>query len=303
MSTWMRLHAQALAEAWHRIAAQPFASAASLAVLGLALALPLIATILLGSATAATANLDTDPHVNVYLALDATDEDVRRVDQALRSAPDAASVRFVPRAQALEEMKKTTHLADILASLERNPLPHAFIVRMRSAEGARVQAAREQWSRLPKVEQVAADFEWSERVGRWIRFGERVVAGLGLLLALAILFVVGYVIRLQVLNRRSEIEVSQLIGATAADVRRPFLYHGALQGLLAGAVAVGVATAVTAWVGGEVRALTPTYLNDAKVIFLDGSAVAAILAATALLGTWAAWLAVHAELTAFAGRA
>jgi cell division transport system permease protein len=303
MSPWLRLHAQAFGEAVRRMAAQPFASAASVAVLGLALALPLIATMLLRSATAATANLDTDPHVNVYLALDASDEDVRRVDQALRSSPEAAAVRFVSRAQALEEMKATTHLAEILASLERNPLPHAFIVRVRSAESASVQAAKESWSKLPKVEQVAADFEWSERVGRWIRFAERLVVGLGALLAMAVLFVVGYVIRLQVLNRRGEIEVSQLMGATASDVRRPFLYHGTLQGLLAGAAALAVAGAVAFWIDSEVRALAPSYVSDAKVIFLAPTAAATVLAVTALLGLWGAWLAVQAELRAFAGRA
>ena len=65
-------------------------------------------------------------------------------------------------------------------------------------------------------------------------------------LALAVVFIVGHLIRLQVLTQREEIEVSQLIGATAADVRRPFLYHGVVPGpagrrcaavALAGAVA------------------------------------------------------------------
>ena len=59
----------------------------------------------------------------------------------------------------------------------------------------------------------------------------------GTLLGLAILFVVGQLIRLQVVTQRAEIEVSQLIGATASDVRRRFLYHGVLQGFLAGVLA------------------------------------------------------------------
>jgi cell division transport system permease protein len=302
MTLWLRLHAQALGEAVRRVAAQPYASAASIAVLGLALALPLVAAMLLRTASAATAGLDTDPHVNVYLALEATDDDVRRIDQALRASPDAASVRFIPRAKALEEMKATTHLAGLLASLERNPLPHAFTVRVRSAEAPRVQAMKDAWSKLPRVDQVAADFEWSERIGRWIRFAERIVAGLGLLLAVAVLFVVGHVIRLQVLNRHAEIEVSQLVGATAADVRRPFLYHGGIQGAAAGAAATAVAYGIALWIDNEVRALTPSYVSDTKILFLDGSAIATVLGVASGLGLLGAWLAVERELRTFAGR-
>jgi len=74
-------------------------------------ALPVVAAIALRSLGAATAGIDTDPHVNVYMALDATDEDVKRVEQALRSNEESASVRFVPRDQALAELRRTTHLA------------------------------------------------------------------------------------------------------------------------------------------------------------------------------------------------
>ena len=296
---WWRLHALALGDALRRLAAQPVASATSILVLGLALGLPVVGAVVLRSVAAATAQFDTDPHVNVYLALDANDEDAKRVEQALRASPLAASVRFVPKAQALEELRSTTHLADLLASLERNPLPHAFTVKLKSTDASSVQAARGEWVRIAKVDQVLADFEWSERLGRWLQFGQRVVEAIGVLLGIAVLFVVGHLIRLQVLTQRAEIEVSQLIGATAADVRRRFLYHGALQGLLAGAVALAAAGLVSLWIGGEVRALTSGYSNDFKVVFLKPITAAGLLAGTAALGILAAWLAVDRELRRF----
>jgi cell division transport system permease protein len=297
--TWLRLHLLALGEALRRLGAQPFASLLSVVVLAAAIALPVMAAIGLRSIGAATAGLDTDPHVNVYLALDATDDDVKRVDQALRAHADAAGVRFIPRAQALAELKSTTHLAEILATLDRNPLPHAFTVRVRSTAGERVDAMRTEWSRLPKVEQVLADFEWSGRLGRWVRFGNRALAGAWLLLGTAVAFIVGHLIRLQVLTHREEIEVSQLVGATAADVRRPFLYHGVLQGLLAAGVALAGATAVTAWVAHELSALTPLYASELKVVFLDPTESATVLLAAAGLGFLGAWLAVGRELRHF----
>ncbi|HUQ29500.1 MAG TPA: permease-like cell division protein FtsX [Usitatibacter sp.] len=299
MSLWLRLHGHAFADALRRLAAQPVAAAFSVLVLAVAIALPVIAAVALRSAGAVTAGLETDPHVNVYLALDASDADVRRVEAALRSHPQASSVRFISRTDALEELKSSTHLADLLASLDRNPLPHAFTVRVRADEPAKLAQAREAWSKLASVDQVVADFEWSERLRRWIRFGDRVLAIVAVALGAAVAFIVGHLIRLQVVSRRQEIEVSQLVGATAADVRRPFLYHGLFQGAAAGGAALAMAWAASEWLGAELVALTPAYAAELKVLFLTTEGSAAVLGLSAALGLAGAWWAVGRELRQF----
>jgi cell division transport system permease protein len=297
--TWLRLQLHALAEALRRVASQPLGSALSILVLAVAIALPVVAAVALRSVGAATAHIDTDPHVNVYLTLDAGDEDAKRVGQVLREHPDAGAVRFIPREQALAELKATTHLAEILAALDRNPLPHAFTVRVRTTDSARVARLREEWSKLPKVDQVIADFEWSERLGRWVRFGDRALLITWILLGAAVALIVAHLIRLQVLTHREEIEVSQLVGATAADVRRPFLYHGLLQGLLAGLLAVGAAAALAGWAAYELRALTPAYATELKVVFLPPIESTAVVLMAAALGFLGAWSAVSRELRHF----
>lgn len=296
MMRWIRLHAHALGDALHRLGAQPVASLASVLVLAMAIALPVVAVVILKSAGLVTKRFDTDPHANVYLVLDAGDEDVKRVERALRSSPDAASVRFIPREQALAELKANTHLAELLSSMDGNPLPHAFAVRLRTVDAARLEADRKAWAALPKVDRVATDFEWSQRLGRWLRFADRVVLGIGVLLAAAVAFIVGHLIRLQVVSRRDEIEVSRLIGATARDVRRPFLYHGFVEGLLAGIGALAVATGVWLWLGHELSALTPEYAAELKLVFLDPTELAMLVLATAVVGWAGAWFAVSREL-------
>lgn len=299
MTAWLRLHRLALADAARRMAAQPLASAFAVAVIALAVALPVLAAILVGSVARATAVLDTDPHINVFLALEATDEDVRRIESALKSHAETASVRFVPRTRALEELKATTHLAELLANLDRNPLPHAFSVRTKSSDAARLGAARAEWSKLPRVDQVSAEFEWADRISRWTRFAGRALAGFASVLAAAVLFIVGHLIRLQVLTMKEEIEVSQLIGATAADVRRPLLYHGLLQGLAAGLGAIGLAAGVVTWLNLELSALTSSYAYELKLVFLDSGAMAGVILAAAALGIAGAWISVSRELRRF----
>lgn len=302
MSTWLRLHRLALADAARRMGSQPVASALAIAVVALAVLLPVLASCLVRSVAHATAGLDTEPHVNVFLALDATDEDVRRVEAALRAHAETASLRFVPRAEALEELKATSHLAELLANLDRNPLPHAFSVRTRTSDARRLDEARAQWSRLPKVDQVSAEFEWAQKISGWTRFAERALAGLSGVLAAAVLFIVAHLIRLQVLTMRDEIEVSQLIGATAADVRRPFVYHGFLQGLAAGFGAIGLAGLAVAWLNAELQVLTSSYAYEFKIVFLDPPSLGAVILAIAALGILGAWLSVSRELKRFAAR-
>jgi cell division transport system permease protein len=299
MSVWLRLHGHALGDALRRMAAQPLGAAFSVLVLAVAIALPVIAAVALRSAGALTSGVETDPHVNVYLTLEATDADVKRIESALRSNPQTASVRFVSREDALAELKSSTHLAEVLASLDRNPLPHAFTVRVRADDGAKLAAAREAWAKLPAVDQVVADFEWSQRLRRWIRFGDRVMAVIAVVLGAAVTFIVGHLIRLQVVSRRQEIEVSQLVGATASDVRRPFLYHGLLQGAAAGAMALALGWAATAWVGAELVALTPAYAAELKVVFLSLDGIWLVLGLCAFLGLAGAWWAVGRELRQF----
>jgi cell division transport system permease protein len=297
--TWLRLHWHALSDAWRRIALHPLGSAFSVMVLAVAITLPVMAAVALRSISAVASHVETDPHVNVFLTLDASDDDARRVGEALRANPQTIDVKFIPRAQALEELKASTHLAELLASLDRNPLPHAFTVRVRTTDPARLDAAREAWSKLPKVDQVDADFAWAERLGRWVRFADRVVALVAVSLSGAVAFIVGHLIRLQVVSQREEIEVSQLVGATAADVRRPFLYHGFLQGGLAGLVALILGWLVSTWAAGQLQALTIEYAAETKVIFFGPIPCAMVVAIAAALGFTGAWWAVSRELRQF----
>lgn len=297
--TLLRLHAIALGDALRRLAAAPLASLLSLLVLAIAIALPVLAAVALRTLSAATAGLDTEPHLNVYMAPEAGDDDAKLVEQALRAMPEVGQVQFVPRAKAFEELKSSSHLAEILATLERNPLPDAFTLRLRREAADRAAAVREAASKLPRVDQVSADFEWSRRLGQWIVFGERLLGAAVAVLGAAIVLVVGHLIRLQALTRREEIVVSQLVGATAADVRRPLLYHGLLQGFLSGALAVGLAAAATAALAAQMRVLAPEYATELKVVFLDPTSCLAIILLAAALGFLGAWTAASREIRRF----
>ncbi|MBL8525535.1 MAG: ABC transporter permease [Betaproteobacteria bacterium] len=296
MKAWLTAHIQACERAFMRFRFQPVSSLLSVAVIGIAITLPLGLYLLFANITAAASRVNTDPDVNVYLALNATDQEARELEKRLKQIDGVSQVKFVSRETALAEMKRVANLADLLTGLESNPLPHAFSLRPASSNPETLTVLRKNIAALPKVEHVVMDFEWAQKLKRFATFAERLVMLLGIVLASAVVFVTGNTIRLQILTQKDEIEVSQLIGATRRFIRRPFLYFGAVQGFFAGLVAIAVVSGIVAWIGSEVQALTVSYGSEFALQSHSAGQALGVVALSALLGWLGALISVSLYL-------
>ena len=292
MKALMTMHAHACERALKRLISQPMVTFLSVFVIGMAITLPLGLYVMFANINAAASRVNTEPNVNVYLALNASEQETREVEKRLKAMNNVDRVTFISRDAALAEMKRVVNLADLVASLETNPLPHAFSVRPSVSDAAILESLRISIALLPKVENITMDFEWAQKLRRFGTFAERLVLLLGLLLATAVVLVTGNTIRLQILTQKDEIEVSQLIGATRHFIRRPFLYFGALQGLLAGMVAVLAVFAFVWWAGAEVQALTTSYGSSFSLSIPNFKVSLAVIVASASLGWFGAFLSV-----------
>ncbi|MFN5029818.1 MAG: permease-like cell division protein FtsX [Burkholderiales bacterium] len=259
MNATLNAHMQALARALGRMRTQPLATCLSIAVIAIAILLPLGLYVLFDNVINAASHLNTEPNVNVYLKLATSDQEAKDAEKKLRAHSNSAQVTFVSREAALADMRKRANLSDLLADIDTNPLPHAFSIKPLSFEMSILEAMRKEVLSIPKVETVTMDFEWAKQLTRFARFVEHLVILLGGLLGAAVLFVVGNTIRLQMLTQKDEIVVARLIGAPRRFVLRPFLYFGALQGALAGLLAVAATLGIGLWVGGEVNAFVASY--------------------------------------------
>ena len=292
MKAWLITHGHACGRAIRRLLAQPTVTILSVFVIGIAITLPLALYVAFANVSAAASQVNTDPNINVYLSLNASEQETRELERRLKSLEKVARVTFISSETALAEMKRVANLADLLASLETNPLPHAFSIRPIAGDAATLASLQREIVALPKVESVAADFEWAQKLKRFATFAERIVSLLGLLLAAAVVFVTGNTIRLQILTQKDEIEVSQLIGATRRFIRRPFLYFGALQGLLAGLVAVLAVMIFVWWAGVEVQALTASYSGNFSLRAPTIQQSLFVVGLSGLLGWFGAFLSV-----------
>jgi len=241
----------ALSQSLKQLRTRPIASVATLLVLALVLTLP---ALILFADDALDALVDREsvrPSVTVYLDPAMSDLDGARRARELADWSDIQSTRYLSRDEALATLTGAGELGDVLAELRDNPLPGSIIVYPQALPDApqearlRIAGLVDQLSAEPGTDRVHYDLVWVERLAAALS-----LLGIGTLLLasfllMTALMVIGNTIRLELLRRRAEREVADLLGANRGFRDRPFLYTGALFGLLGGLMALLLA--LVAW--------------------------------------------------------
>lgn len=294
MSAWLRHHRQALASALRKWAAQRSAGLLHALVLGVALALPAGGYALLDAMRGIAGRGALDAQVSLFLDAGANAADVARIDARLKTDPRIASVRFVPRAEALAALSRTEGIGDIVAALGRNPLPDAFVLRVR--DPGEVEPLTRDLRSETRIAHIQADSLWARRLAALDGIGRLAVGLLAALLGVGLVATTFNTIRLQILVQREEIEVSRLIGATDAYIQRPFLYLGALQGWAGGAVALAIVWGAFVLLNAEIAPLAGSYGSAFRLAPLAGWEALAMALGAAALGWLGAYLSVSRYL-------
>jgi cell division transport system permease protein len=291
MIGWLRHQKHALAAALRRLRTQPVATLLTALAMGVAISLPSGLYMMLGNLDRLAGNLPAQPEISVFLDSEISAAQQQAIAARLKQ-PDIAQARHVPKDEALAALSASQDLADITAGLTQNPLPDAWVVRPRIASREELVRIAGALTKLPGVAETHLDSQWADRLQAALAIGRTGVWLLGALFAIALVAISGNAIRAQVLSRRDEIQVSRLIGATDRYIRRPFLYLGALQGLLGGLAAGGV-LALAGWALREpVAHLAGLYGSSFQLLPPTAIEIAIVLGLTSLFGWLGAWISV-----------
>lgn len=293
----MRQHLDLLRAVLRRMFASRLVGLLNVLVIGIALSLPAGMYVLLKNAQGLVEQLSGTPQISLFLTMNAQEGDIAELHRRLEANEAIARVEFVSRDRALEQLKRSSGLADVIGSLEHNPLPDAFIVSPRQAEPQALDSLQHELARLPRVEQAQLDSAWAYKLEALLRFGRLAVLILASLLSLALVAVTFNTIRLQILTQRDEIEVSRLIGATDGFIRRPFLYFGALQGLFGGIAAWAIVAASLSLLNGPLGELSRLYAAHFALQPLSPGDSLSLLLFSVYLGWLGAWLSVARHLS------
>ena len=296
MKGWLLHHKQASSQALRRLAGTPLNTLLGALVLGIALALPAAGEMLLANFLRLAQRVAATPQISVFMALDAANVEVAEIESLLRKHPQTREVRLVQREDTLKRFKESEGLAEVLESLPRNPFPDAFVVVPRDESPAALEAMRAEFAKYRRVEHVQLDSAWVKKLDALLRLARLAVTLLAAVLGVALVAVTFNTIRLQILTQQEEIEVSRLLGATDAFIRRPFYYFGALQGLAGGLVAWSAVLIATLLLRGPVADLAALYGIEFALHILPFADSVLLFGLAALLGWAGAWLSLTRHL-------
>jgi cell division transport system permease protein len=275
-----------------RLARQPFASLLTVLVIAVTLALPAAMHLIIKNVESVSGSWANALDFSVYLASGASADDAARLTELIGSRADVEQVTLIPADRALEEFKSLSGFGAALDQLAANPLPHTIVVRPSAANTEQSMALlHEELSNLPEVELVQVDTEWVQRFHAILDMLERAIVIGAALLGAVIIVVIGNTIRLDIQNRREEIEVTKLIGASNAFVRRPFLYSGLWYGLGGGLLALLLVAYGLVALREPASRLAGLYDSSFSIVALSLPESLAIVATGVLLGLTGSWLA------------
>jgi cell division transport system permease protein len=293
INAYFARHAQVLVGSLGRIVHQPFATLMTMGVIGVALALPLFLSLLLQNAPIATGTWNQAYDLSVYMDKRASAARVQSLARQLRSRGDVAAVRLITADQALAEFRNDSGFGKALDALSDNPLPDTLVVTptLMASTPQGTETLKTTIAALSDVQTVQIDTEWVKRLHAILDLLRRVVLLTGALLGVGIVLIVSNTIRLDILNRRAEIEVMKLVGASDGFTRRPFLYSGFWYGLGGGLLALVLVVMASVVLARPVAQLAFLYGSDFRLQGLklvSGFSVLMIAAGLSWIGSWLA---------------
>ncbi|MES1949970.1 cell division protein FtsX [Salinisphaera sp. S4-8] len=300
---WVSSHARCLIESLGRLHRRWLASLLTATVIGIALALPAGLYVLMNNLDTLSQSWHRAVQASLYLRDDLSVSDGQALAKRLGERDEVATSRYISAAAGLAEFRKSSGFGAALDALEDNPLPAVITINPRAdMSRAEIGALLVSLEDEPGVARAELDQAWLERLYAILSVIERSAWVIGLLLSAAVLFIVGNTIRLDIENRREEIEVMKLLGASDAFIRRPFLYSGFWYGLIGAVLALILLGICFLALAEPLAALTRSYNGALAMHGLGLKGVFMLLGIGVALGWLGCVLTVNRRLAAIEPR-
>ena len=299
LRAWWQHHRKSARDSLQQQLRTPFQHLLTAAVIGITLALPALFALAINNFQQLGEQWHGNPKTSVFLDRKTSNSDITNLQQQLQNNTAVKTVTLITPEQGLASFEKSAHLSNTLTLLDENPLPPLLVVELQADTTPNtVQDLQMQWKKLSHIDSVQADFAWLKKLFNLMQLGERIALGLAILLGIGALLSVGNTVRLALENRRTEIVVASLVGATDAFVRRPFLYSGFWFGISGGGLAILLVAAGYYSVIAPVTALAALYQSNFVLQGPDILTAFCLLMAGIAIGVLGAWLTVGSHLRA-----
>jgi cell division transport system permease protein len=299
VSAWLHQQRNAVRFSLKRLWFNPVSTWITLAAIAIALSLPTSLHVLLNNMQTLTDDKREVPTITVFMKQSISEQQTKDRAELLKELPEVTEVNVITRDQAIDEFRHISGFAETLETLPENPLPHVLILTpdltlLDSDE--EVTKFSDKLNAYPEVDNVQVDIEWIQRLRAILNIADRIVLVVSILLGMTMLLVIGNTIRLDIENRKEEITVTRLIGATNAYIRRPFIFGGFWLGLFGGVISLVIVHFALLFLVAPVNDLAREYGSNFTLAGIDIVMTLQILVLSAVLGVVGAWLAVSRYL-------
>jgi cell division transport system permease protein len=298
LKAYRDLHAHALFSSLGRLVASPFTSIMTIAVLAIAISLASGFYILVVNLQQLTGNLETSNQISLFLRDDVSDAHANKLADSIRQNESVQDVKLITKGQALAEFKTYSGFGAAINALEKNPLPIVIQVLPKNTleDMQGLEDLLKSFQQSPEVDFAQMDLQWVERLQSIMAVARLFATLLNLMLGIAVLFIIGNTIRLELHTRRDEVVIAKLVGATNGFIRRPFLYTGFWIGFISGVSAWFVVTTLMLILRESVEKLSVLYEGSFHLLFLDFTETLALIGISSVLGVLGAWVVLICQL-------
>ncbi|PCJ86963.1 MAG: cell division protein FtsX [Thiotrichaceae bacterium] len=298
LSSYFSNHLSVSLASLGRLYAQPVATLMTATVIAISLALPMGLYIVLNNVGQLSTDWDSSTQISLFLYTKIEKPEAEKLKQRLQKHPSIKKIELIDKAQGLNQFKNISGFGDALKHLNQNPLPIVLVVYPKILANQPEKTTRlvKELSKNKRVELAQLDVQWVKRLYTFLEIANRSIWVISSMLAIAVLLIIGNTIRLDIQNRREEIEVSKLIGASDAFIRRPFLYTGIWYGLTGGVLAWIITQISLLLMESPVHRLALLYHSDFHLSGLGIGKTLLLVLFSCLLGLIGSWIAVSRHL-------
>lgn len=298
LDAYLHIHLHTLFASLGRLWRHPFNLMMTVGVIGITLALPAGMQVALTNLELASGRLELNHQISLFLKQDVTETRAGLVVERLHEHPAIDRAILIDKSRALAEFQQYGGFGSALQALQHNPLPHVIQVAPNETHANPADLTRlvDELQADPDIERIQLDMAWLKRLNAILGIADRAITLLTGLLGLAVLLIVGNTIRLELNNRREEIEITRLVGATRAFIRRPFLYCGFWYGLIGGVIAAILVNGSVWMLHGPTSTLSELYQSSFSLHFMSFFNLLFLIVFSLFLGILGAWVVVDRHL-------
>ena len=303
LAVWGSLHLQCAVSSLGSLWRARWGTALTAAVIGIALALPMVAYLAVHSVAGIGEGVDLDTQVSLFLRPELSNERARSLAEEFAARGDILTAQVVTKEQGLAQFRNAAGLAGVLDTVSSdNPLPAVILISTSDSDSMILTALAEELAGHDAVEFAQMDRDWQLRLEGFLHLARQFLAIISAMLGAGVMLVIGNTLRLSIEARGAEIEIAKLFGASDAFVRRSFLYHGVYFGVSGALVACLLIAGAALALHGPIARLSALYIGEFSFSGPGFEHFAVLILSGAGLGSLGAWLSVAHHLQAIEPR-